>query len=296
MAEEIFPASALAENRQRRLTPEQVKALQADAKVSKQSGGTAGLWLLLVGALLLGGTIAGRVPGSKLQSLAVGAAIAGIGVFLLISQGRTRGVVASEIVSGSTILDTIEGPIRREQYDRQPAADLLGSGRNIRGDARYHFYLHIGGRRFDVGRPAYEAAPHDGVVRAYVLPDSDRLVNLERIGDAPPTPIAAQAQERMKQLFGSTTPEQLASMSAAGPQSAAALRQVLIGRWHSQGLGLSMEFRADGTVAAGDETKRWEALDGSRIRMDGQEQRIAVQGDAFVLVTQGPALRFTRIP
>lgn len=185
MATEPFPASALAENRQLRLTSGQIAALHADAKVSKRSGSLAGLWLLALGLLILGGTIAGRVPGSRLQSIGVGAALAVLGGFMLSSKGASRGVVASQMVSSSTVLGMVEGPIRREMADRQLAADLVGATRTIRGDARYDFLLHVGGRRFNVGRPMYEAAPDAGLVRVYVLPGSDRIVNLERVGEVP---------------------------------------------------------------------------------------------------------------
>lgn len=202
MTSDPYPASALAENRQLRLTADQVTSLHADARESKRSLSLAGFWLLALGLFILWGTFTGRVPGSKLQSFAVGTVFAAVGGLLLSPRGVTRGPSAAQAASSSTVLEVVEGTFRREQYDRQPAADLLGSSTNIRGDARYNFYLHVGERRFDVGRPAYEAAPEDGIVRVYVLPSSDRIVNLERIADAPPTPLEVRAAAELNKRFG----------------------------------------------------------------------------------------------
>ncbi len=187
MAQDPFPRSALDDNRAGRLTAEQIRGLQIDARESKRSGVLAGFTLLAVGLFILWGTIAGRVPGSRLQSLAVGGAIAVVGGLLLGSRGMTRGPRAAETASESTVLDVVEGPFRRERSDRQFAQDLAGSTRSLHTGAQYNYFLHVGDHRLSVGQPAYDAAPEDGIVRVYLLPRSDRIVNLERIADAPAT-------------------------------------------------------------------------------------------------------------
>ena len=179
MTPEPFPPGALDDNRALRLTGEQVRDLHRDARESKSPGVTAGLALLGFGLFILWGTLAGRVPGSRLASLAVGATIALVGGLLLGSRGMTRGPRAAERASESTVLDVVEGPIRRERVDLE--LDLAGSSHRLRASARYSCFLHVGGRRLSVGQPAYDAAPEDAVVRAYLLPDSDRIVNLERL-------------------------------------------------------------------------------------------------------------------
>jgi hypothetical protein len=193
MAQEPFPRSALDDNRAGRLTVEQVRGLRIDARESKRSGVMAGSAMLAVGLFILWGTLAGRVPGSRLQSLAVGAAIAVVGGLLLGTRGMTRGPRAAEAASASTVLDVVEGSFRRERVDRQFAQDLLGATRSLSAGAQYNYFLHVGDRRLSVGQPAYDAAPEDGIVRAYLLPDSDRIVNLERIAEAPLTPLEACA-------------------------------------------------------------------------------------------------------
>ena len=297
MAAEPFPSTALAENRERHLTAEQLRDLHIDAKASKRSSGQAGIWLLAVGVLLLAGTIMGRVPGSKVQSLLVGASIAGVGVLMLSQGGRTSGVQGEQVANESTVLDVIEGPIRRQLDDKQVGMDLVGATRNIRGDARYNFYLHVGERRFDVGRPAFEAAPEDGIVRVYLLPGTDRIVNLERIADAPQTAVETHARELLEQRFGAVSDADHQAIASHAPPTAEALRKMLIGHWQAEGISMAMEFRADGRVGSGrdDDDKRWEVTDASHNRIGDQVQSVATDGTTLLFGTRGPTLRFHRV-
>jgi hypothetical protein len=60
-----------------------------------------------------------------------------------------------------------------------------------------------------------------------------------------------------------------------------------------------LEFRADGTVGSGEaddgKEKRWEVLEGGRIRIDGEDQRVEIDGDELFLVTPGPTFRLRRV-
>lgn len=296
MAQNPFSTGALAENRAGRLTAEQIRDLRADAGASKRSGLTAGVAVTALGLVILWGTLAGRVPGPRLQSLAVGAALAIAGGLLLASGGMTRGPRAAQAASESTVLERVEGPFRRERYDPQV---LGGHSYATRGDARYDYFLHVGGRRIRVSQAVHDASPEDGIVRVYLLPGSDRVVNLERIGDPPPTPLEARAAAVLSERFGASSPGEAAPPPGATPASPAALREALLGRWQAQGLPMRFEFRADGTVLGGagseSEVKRWEVLDAARIRIDGEEQRVEVSGDVLRLVTGGPTFRFDRV-
>jgi hypothetical protein len=295
MAQDPFPRSALDDNRAGRLTAEQIRGLRVDARESKRSGVLAGIALLAFGLVIVWGTFAGRVPGSRLQSFAVGAVIAVVGGLMLASRGMTRGPRAAEAASESTVLDVVEGPFRRERVDRQ----ILGSTHSSSGSARYLYYLYIGDRRLSVGEPAYDAAPDNGVVRAYLLPSSDRIVNLERIADAPPTPIELRAAAVLRERFGAVLEGDRPSSAKNSATTPAALRAALLGRWQAQGMPLRLEFRADGTVVSGGEgaaeAKRWEVLDAGRIRIDGEDQRVEVDGDDLSLATRGPTFRFHRV-
>jgi hypothetical protein len=295
MAQDPFPRSALDDNRAGRLTAEQIRGLRVDARESKRSGVLAGIALLAFGLVIVWGTLTGRVPGSRMQSFAVGAVIAVVGGLMLASRGMTRGPRAAEAASESTVLDVVEGPFRRERVDRQ----ILGSTHSSSGSARYLYYLYIGDRRLSVGEPAYDAAPDNGVVRAYLLPSSDRIVNLERIADAPPTPIELRAAAVLRERFGAVLEGDRPSSAKNSATTPAALRAALLGRWQAQGMPLRLEFRADGTVVSGGEgaaeAKRWEVLDAGRIRIDGEDQRVEVDGDDLSLATRGPTFRFHRV-
>lgn len=199
MVQDPFPLSALEANRAGRLTAEQIRGLHLDARESQRSGVTGGIALAAMGLLIVGGTLAGRVPGSRLQSFAVGVAIAAAGGLLLGSRRWVRGPRSSHAASESTRLDVVEGPFRRERYDH---TTLLGSTHTTRGNARFDYLLHVGSRRLSVSEQAYNAAPDDGVVRVFLLPQSDRVVNLERIGDAPPTPVEVHASAMLRERFG----------------------------------------------------------------------------------------------
>ena len=69
----------------------------------------------------LWGTFGGRVPGSRLQSFAVGGVIAVVGGLMLASRGMTRGPRAAEAASESTVLDG--GRIRIDGEDQRVEVD-----------------------------------------------------------------------------------------------------------------------------------------------------------------------------
>jgi hypothetical protein len=299
MAQTPFPTSALADNRAGRLTAEQIRDLRLDARKSRSSGLLAGVALAAMGLFIVWGTLAGRIPGSRLQSLAVGAAFAIGGGLLLASGGMTRGPRAEQAASASTVLELVEGPFRRERSDLQ---SLEGHAHASRGNARYSYRLFVGDRSFSVAEEAYLAAPDDGLVRVYVLPNSDRVINLERLSDAPPTALEARAAAMLRERFGAIPQGERPAAAKRGSTTPAALRQALLGRWQAQGMPMSLEFRADDTMLAGAEgptaeekPQRWEVLDGEHLRIDGEEQRVEVSGDELLLSTRGPTFRFHRV-
>ena len=176
MTEDPLPRSALAMNRTGRLTPEQIRALHVDANQSRRSGTLAGLAILAFGALILWGTVMGRVPGSRLQSFGIGGALAAVGAIMLATQGMSRGPRAAQLASESTPLEILEGPLRRERFD---PTSLGGHSYATKGAARYDYRLHVGARRIVVSEKIYNASPDGGIVRVFLLPNSDRVVNLE---------------------------------------------------------------------------------------------------------------------
>jgi len=156
---------------------------------------------------ILWGALTGRAPGSRWEGLALGAVFAAIGVLMLRSGGMTRGPRASQAASPSTVLDIVEGPFRREV--RGPG--LMDAALELRSNSYSNdtddYILHVDERQFNVGRPQFDAAPQDGIVRAYLLPGSDRIVNLERIADAPAMPAEQQARARAQEMLGALPDE-----------------------------------------------------------------------------------------
>lgn len=110
---------------------------------------------------------ASAFDGQRVLVSVVGLAIA---AFLIVraivgSDALTRDLRAGEVRS-------VEGAI---------AKSYLSGGRT-----RSTYFLDVGNRRFVVASGTYEAAPDAGHVRAYYLPRSGKLVNLERLPGAPP--------------------------------------------------------------------------------------------------------------
>jgi hypothetical protein len=296
MAKSPFSAAALPDNRAGRLTTEQIGNLRTDAGKSRRSGLLAGLAITAFGLVIIWGALAGRIPGSKLKPLALGAVFVIGGGLWLRSGGMTRGPRAEQAASESTVLDLVEGAFRRERVDSMN----LGGHNNARtGDARYNYYLYVGARQIRVGEAVYDASPDDGLVRVYVLPDSDVVVNLERLSNAPPTALEARAMDIVRERFGAIPAGEHTFAEKRGPAAAAELQAALLGRWQAQGMPMGFEFRADGTVVAGatgaEEVQRWEVLDGERIQIAGGEQRVEVNGDELLLATDGPTFRLHRV-
>ena len=71
-------------------------------------------------------------------------------------------------------VEMVEGAIGKH-------ARIVSGGR----DSTNNFYLELAGRSFDVDPDGYRAAPDAGWVRAYVLPLSHRVANLEQLPDKP---------------------------------------------------------------------------------------------------------------
>jgi hypothetical protein len=154
------------------------------------------------------------------------------------------------------------------------------------------FVLVVGNRRFSVNRQEYDAAPDEGEVAAYVLPTSQRLVNLERLGDSTSTRAADVRAEARGAVRRDRAP-------AATALSGSALRDALVGRWTNVGLGMTLEFRPDGRIRSSgpDETEErtWQTLDDGRVRLGDDVLIVSIEGDTLTLRgDSGPALRFER--
>ena len=180
----VFPTTALPANRAGRLVATQVAALGLQSRQSRRTGIQAGLALVGFGALLLFGSVSGRIADGRLGALALGAAFVLFGGWLLFSRTPTRGTAAAARASGGELrVDAVEGDIRKmRRGDDDTALDALLDTDDTSSNTPYTYRLQVGSRSFDVSQAQFDAAPKEGRVVAYVLPDSDSLVNLERIG------------------------------------------------------------------------------------------------------------------
>jgi hypothetical protein len=174
---EPFPAETLPENRAGHLTSDQARRFQRMA--------------------------AGRRQGARSLAVPVGA----IGALLLILNGPAASattrllfgwgfLVAAAAILAAPAFDPIAADVRDgrvESVEGAVAKRRVQSGTRT-GWTRY--YLNIGGRQLQTYLSAYDAAPDAGYVRAYYLPRTRKLVNLERLAN-PPLPADPGAARDM---------------------------------------------------------------------------------------------------
>ena len=312
MATDPFPATALDTNRSGRLTPDQVVLYRAEAASDRRNLLFAGLAVMVFGAAIIFGAVTGRIPGGRLEPLAVGAAILAFGV-LVAWFGGIRGSRAKAAAAAAGRVTSLEGPFRRDRRDRRD-----GDSGHVSPGNEYEYYLLVGDRSFNVSRDQWEAAPEDGIVRVYLLGDSDRIVNLEKIADAPPPQVpgfvraaleraaasedpvqAAHAQALLAQADAMTRPTD-ATAQPPSPAPAVPLEQAILGSWRSDLMGVTYEFRSDGSAVAtspraGTNEGRWSLLGPGTIRLDGDALNASVAGDILSLGEPPRLVAFRRV-
>ena len=233
---ELFPAAAFPENRSGRLTSEQ--ALRFERMVRGRRQSTRGLAVPVgaIGALLLimSGPAATAAERHRLGWGFVAAAA-------MILAAPAFDPLAADVREGR--VDAVEGAVSKRQVRSIARAS---------GGTRY--YLTIGGRQLRTFLSGYDAAPDAGYVRAYYLPRTRKLVNLERLPN-PPLPAGPDDARgmfgRMARAFATGDPVAFAEAraNAAGlldaaqelirePANAASgrvagglVREALVGRW-----------------------------------------------------------------
>ena len=291
MSGDPFPVSALDANRRGRLAPEQRHALGRAARQTARTGVRVGLILIVFGALLLFGALTGRT-GSVAGPLALGVVLVAGGVALLRARGLGRGGRASERAgAGDDRVETVRGYLRRQDSARGVADQALGLRPSGSPDDERDRYLHVGDRRFAVSEEQFRAAPADGFVHAYVLPGSDVLVNLERVGPGPGEVVGSAIAS------GLGVPAPPSAPPSAPPQPGSAPdRQAVVGRWWNPALGLVLDLRADGAALSGRgravEPSRWQ-LRGDVLECGGERFRVSLGPGRLVLTDQdGGSLTF----
>jgi hypothetical protein len=330
---DAFPRDALDANRAGRLTPDQSALFRTEASTDRKNLLVAGLAIVAFGAVIVFGALTGRIPGGRLEPLLVGAGMIAFGVIVAFF-GGVRGSRAKAKAADAGRVTSLEGPFRRERVDR--SAGLFGDDSSHSGTGNeYDYFLFVGDRRFSVAESQWEAAPEDGVVRVYLLGDSDRIVNLERIADAPPPQVpgfvrfaleraaaspdadrAAQARAMLQQAdamtaaAASTVAAGSAAAGSAAPGPVAAgpvagapvvpLEHAILGTWRSDLAGMTFDFRADGSVTATSARhdageQRWSMAGPDALRLDDATVPAVVVGDVLTLGRPPQSLTFRRV-
>lgn len=331
MPPEPFPRAALDANRSGRLTPDQSAFYREEAASDRRNLLLGGVVVAGLGAAVVFGAVTGRIPGGRLESLLVGGALLAVGAVVAFF-GGIRGSQAKAAAVEAGRVTPIEGPIRRDRRDRRNGAFGTDSSHISPGN-EYEYYLLVGERSFTVSHEQWDAAPEDGVVRFYLLGDSDRIVNLERIADAPPPQVprfvraaldlatrspdpdkAAEARALLHQADALTGAGAItnaaAGAAAAGADAAMAgapsgtptvsLERAILGTWRSDLADITYEFRDDGSATAssarhGAREQRWSLAGPGTILLDDSTLQATLDGDALSLGEPPRSLAFHRV-
>ena len=230
---EPFHAEALAENRSGHLTGDQ--AIRFQRMASGRRNSTRGLAVPVgaIGALLL--TLSGPAATAATRHLAGLGFVAAAAVILV---APAFDPLAADVREGR--VETVQGAVgKRRTQSKGPAG----------GTTRY--YLNIAGRQLQTYLSAYEAAPDAGYVRAYYLPRTRRLVNLERLPNPPLPPDSGEARDMFGRIVRGLVTHDPAAIARAnagglmdaarvfvepsdaprGPVAGGLVREALVGRW-----------------------------------------------------------------
>jgi hypothetical protein len=229
-----FAPEALGENRSGHLTADQARRFQL--------------------------MVSGRRKGTRSLALPVGA----IAALLLFSSGPAATevkrhlagwgfVAAAAALLAAPMFDPLAADVLDERVETVEGA--IGKRRvNSTRTRLSSYYLTIGGRQLRTHLSAYDAAPDAGYVRAYHLPRTRRLVNLERLPNPPLPSGPAEARDmfgRIGRAFVSRDPAASAEAKAraaglidaiqdsfiepsnapSGPAAGGLARGALVGRW-----------------------------------------------------------------
>jgi hypothetical protein len=251
-----FPADALADNANGRLTDDQRRIWRSNSRGYRRSELTFAVIVVIIGALVA------FAPGPA--KYATIKPIIGIVCFviaaLLVVRALTGGDAISEDVRAGRV-ESVEGAITK--FERTSES---------RGSSVNSYYFDVSGQRLHVGRAGYLAAPEAGYVRLYYMPKSRRVVNLEHLPDpVMPALTPATAQTVVQDLLThhghdeNSLAEARANMAAMATQFKAQMQQnavqppadqrdarplaeAIVGTW--AGPFMTVTFGADGTATS----------------------------------------------
>ena len=176
---ELFPAAAFPENRSGRLTSEQARRFERMVSGRRQSTRGVAVPVGAIGALLL--IMSGPAATAVKRHLAGWGFVAAAAVFLA---APAFDPLAADVREGR--VEAVEGAVGKRRMQSKARTSCT------------RYYLNIGGRQLRTYLSAYDAAPDAGYVRAYYLPRTRKLVNLERL----PNPPLPAGPDEARGMFG----------------------------------------------------------------------------------------------
>ena len=289
-----FQADAFATNREGRLSADQRHGL---SRVEMRSR------LNRIGAALVSLALAAAVVWQgRTDSLA--AVYYVVAAVLIVAAGGF--VYLGVVYRDALALDLREGRVEVVEGATGKHTRVVSAGR----DAPNNYFVEVDGRSFHVSRDGYGAAPDAGWVRAFVLPNSHRLVNLERLPNrlAAPGPTSRSARQMAAaRLSDAVGAQDLKAINEARAEIAAItesmadrltgvisppppeerdprpLEEAIIGTWRTGPATLT--FRSDGTMSATSQGERastgtWSVDRNGRLVSSATGQHVAA--DAWV--------------
>lgn len=262
----------------------------------------------IIGVLILTSS-GGNYPAAV--RLAVGLGFLAIAAFFLFRSIPGTNALARD--ERAAKVEAVEGPFGKHSV-HSPSRGSQGS--------HPFYYFDIGEQHFEVGYQTYEAAPDHGMMRLYVLPDSHKVVNFERLPDAPlpegaldsPAQAVSAVAAGLRSHDQATRLQAMATMEAmkdatfapaapppADQRDARPLAEAIVGTWH---LGpMAWTFAADGTATGampggGTQQGRWSIDPDGKLRMTGlggeQDAEAWVAGDTLTVSLRGRAMNLQR--
>jgi len=299
-----FPTDALDANRRGELTDLQRRNLGAQSRYRRRNAITIALFLT-AGAAIVWFLSRPDAPLLKKQMIAGGALT--IAAFLVVRSITGSDALTEDVQNGR--VEAVEGAVGKRR---------VGHGR-----ARDSYYLEVGDRTFTIGSRTYALLPEAGWVRAYFLPRSRQVVNVEILPNrsiAAGTTVRDALQTLVPGLLsrGADGNEARAEAAAiadafqrsafdpspqpppAGARYPRPLAEAILGTWTNPMFRVT--FSEGGTVVirmfSGDRQGHWSVDATGRLRADimggGQTADAWIVGDRLTIAADGQGLVFTR--
>jgi hypothetical protein len=302
-----FPADALETNRAGQLTTAQRDRFRPIARYTRQNTFIAAVILAVAAAMMVS---------DKQLSLPAVLRMPLAGAFVILA--------LFFLVRAAVGGDALSRDLRHARVQAVDGAIGRRAGSYSARGGRRTYWLDVGDGTYRVSRVGYDAAPEAGMVRVYFLPRSRRVVNLERLPDAPlgdgiaPRDVLASMgaaifsgrHRELNEIRARAAPV-IDAVNAARDEPAVPppltardrrpLAQAILGTWTST--LMTVTFEANGTMTGTlfggvHQRGRWSVDGAGRLLADvtgqGEAADAWVVGDELTISAVGTTLRFTR--